>query len=81
MDAVDFVIVRGQQSFDEEKKINPIEIKIENNKIQGMFDKDRKNKVRFSLECMLFSSSITNETKKNILANNGSIGCEIWAGQ
>ena len=35
----DFVIIRGQQGFEEEKESNPIDIKVENNKMQNIFDK------------------------------------------
>ena len=54
MSVLDFVIIRNQQGFDEEKAINPIEIKVENNRIQNMFDKYSRNKVRFALEGILF---------------------------
>ena len=64
MDVLDFALTKGQQSFEEEKYINPIEIKIENNNIENMFDKCRKNKVRFSVEDLLFSSSKLTIPKK-----------------
>ena len=64
MDVLDFVLTKGQQSFQEEKDINPTEIKIENNNIENMFDKCRKNKVRFSVEDLLFSSSKLTIPKK-----------------
>ena len=34
MNIVDFLIIRGQQVFEEGRDINPIEIKIEDNRIQ-----------------------------------------------
>ena len=71
MTVLDFVIIRGQQSFDEKKAINPIDIKIENNKIQNMFEKYGKNKERFFLEELLFSSSIKSDTKKICLQTTG----------
>ena len=64
MSVLDFVNIRGQQGFDEEKAINPIDISIENNRIQNMFNKYARNKVRFALERILFSSSIKNDTDK-----------------
>ena len=64
MSVLDFVNIRGQQGFDEEKAINPIDISIENNRIQNMFNKYARNKVRFALERILFSSSIKNDTEK-----------------
>ena len=33
MTTIDFISIRGQQNFDEDAEINPIEIKIENDKI------------------------------------------------
>ena len=39
MTTVDFINVRGQQNFDGESVINLIEMKIENDKIQNMFEK------------------------------------------
>ena len=39
MEVLDFMIVRSQQGFEDGKEINPIEIKIENNKIQNIFDR------------------------------------------
>ena len=50
MSVLDFVIIRGQQLFDEEKVINPIDIRVDNNRIQNMFDKYTRNKVQFTLE-------------------------------
>ena len=44
MEVIDFIIIRGQQSFETEKTINPIEIKIENDQIQNIFDKHKKTK-------------------------------------
>ena len=71
MSVLDFVIIRGQQEFEEEKEINPIDIKVENNKIQNIFDIYRKNKARFSLEEVLFSSLIKNKTEKIFLQTTG----------
>ena len=39
MRILDFVIIIGQQLFEEVKEINPIEIDIEDNKIQNIFEK------------------------------------------
>ena len=54
MEVFDFINVRGQQTF-EENEINPIGIKIENNKIQNMLEKYRKYSTRFNLKGMLSS--------------------------
>ena len=71
MSVLDFIIIRRQQRFDEEKAINPIEIRVENNRIQNMFDKYARNKAQFPLEGILFSSSIKNETEKIFLQTTG----------
>ena len=71
MEDLDFVIIRGQQKFDVDKDISPIELKIENNRIQNMLDKYRKNELRFSTEGILFASSIKNNTEKIFLSTNG----------
>ena len=62
---------RGQQNFEDNAKINPIEIKIENEKIQNMFQKYKKRPVKFSLEVLLFSSKIKNETEKILVTVGG----------
>ena len=51
---IDFISIRGQQNFEDDAVINPIEIKIENDKIQNMFEKYKKNTVKFSLKGLLF---------------------------
>ena len=43
MTTIDFISMRGQQKFEDDAEINPIEIKIENDKIQNMFEKYKKN--------------------------------------
>ena len=67
MTVLDFVIIRGQQGFDEEKAINPIDIRVENNRIQNMFDKYATNKVWLALEGIRFFSSVKNDTEKIFL--------------
>ena len=42
MEVIDFIEIRGQQSFEAEKTINPIEIKTEHDQIQNIFDKYKK---------------------------------------
>ena len=63
MEVFDFINVRGQQTF-EENEINPIGIKIENNKIQNMLEKYKKYPTRFNPDGMLFSSLIKITWKK-----------------
>ena len=39
MTTIDFISIRGQQNYEDNAEINPIEIKIKNDKIQNMFKK------------------------------------------
>ena len=39
MTTIDFTSIRGQQNFEDDVEINPVEIRIENDKIQNMFEK------------------------------------------
>ena len=71
MNVVDFISVRGQQQFEKKCKINPIKIKIENEKVQLMFQKFNKYIIRLKLESLIFSSSIKNNTEKILLVTNG----------
>ena len=64
MTTIDFIRIRGQQNFEDDAEINPIETKIENDKIQNMFEKYKKASVKFTLEGLLFSSAIKNDTEK-----------------
>ena len=64
---IDFISIRGQQNFEDDAVINPIEIKIENDKIQNMFEKYKNNSVKFSLEELLFLRATKNETEKILL--------------
>ena len=63
IEVFDFINVRGQQTF-EENEINPIGIKIENNKIQNMLENYKKYPTRFNPDGMLFSSLIKITWKK-----------------
>ena len=42
MTTIDFISIQGQQNFEDYAEINPIETKIENDKIQNMFEKYKK---------------------------------------
>ena len=71
MTTIDFIIIRGQQNFEDDAEINPIEIKIENDKIQNMFKKYLKKSVKFSLEGFLFLSAIKSKTEKILVTFGG----------
>ena len=70
MNTVDFINIRGQQNLFE-NSINPIEIKIENNTVKNMIDKYKKHLAKFTLEGLLFSSSIQTETETFFLKTTG----------
>ena len=70
MRTIGFIIIWGQQNFEDDAEINPIEIKIENDKIKNMFEKYKKNSVKFRFEGLLFSSAIKKWNGKNI--------CNCW---
>ena len=57
--------------LDDDAEINPVEIKIENDKIKNMFEKYKKNSVKFRFEGLLFSSAIKNETGKIFVTVGG----------
>ena len=67
MNILDFLIIRGQQVFEEGRDINPIEIKIEDNRVRNLFEKYKDNKVRFTLIGLLIASSVVNDTEKIFL--------------
>ena len=75
MNTVDFINIRGQQKF-LKNSINPIEIKIENNAIKNMIDKYKKHLAKFTLEGLLFSSSIQNETETFFLKTTGLLNAK-----
>ena len=54
MTTIDFISMRGQQNFEDNAEINPMEIKIENEKIQNMFEKYLKNSVNLAFKGCFF---------------------------
>ena len=42
--------------FEEDRDINPIEIKIEDNRVKNLFEKYKDNKIRFKLVGLLIAS-------------------------
>ena len=71
MNILDYLIIRGQQVFEEGREINPIKTKIENNRVRNLFDKHKDNKVRFKLISLLIASSVVNDTEKIFLQTTG----------
>ena len=64
INVLDYVIVRSQQVFEDGREINPIEIKVEDNRIRNIFDKYKNNKLKFKLIKLLIASSVVNDTEK-----------------
>ena len=71
MKILDFLMIRGQQVFEEGRDINPIEIKIEDNRVRNRFEKYKDNKVRFKLIGLLVASSVVNDKEKIFLQATG----------
>ena len=61
---IDFLNITGQQKFKEEKNLNPIEIRIENDMVQNILEKYEKGVTRFRLEGILFSSEMKKEIEE-----------------
>ena len=57
--------------FEEGRDINPIEIKIEDNRVRNLFEKYKDSKVRFKLIGLLIASSVVNDTEKIFLQTTG----------
>ena len=75
MEVIEFISMHGQQGFEEEAEINPIELKIESDKIQNILEKKKKYVAISRLEDLLFSSSMKNYTGKIFLTTNNQ--CKI----
>ena len=73
---LEFIMIREQQGFGDGREISPIEIKIESNKIQNIFDKFKNSKIRFKLNGILFTSSVKNDTEKIFLQTTGLTGAK-----
>ena len=71
MNILDFLIIRDQKVFEEGRDINPIEIKIENNRVRNLFEKYKDNKVRFKFIGLLIARSVVNNTEKIFLQTTG----------
>ena len=71
MNILEFLIIRGQQVFEERRDIIPIEIKIEDNRVRNLFEKYKDNKVRFNLIGLLIAIRIVNDTEKVFLQTTG----------
>ena len=70
MKVIDFLNIKGQQKF-EEKNLNPIEIRIENDRVQNILEIYKKNVARLRLEGLLFLSRIQHKTDKIFVVTTG----------
>ena len=70
MTTVDFISIRGQQNFEDDAEINHTEIKIENDKIQNMFEKYFKKSLSNSLSRGYFFQVLLKMTQKKYFCNN-----------
>ena len=66
MTTIDFISIQSQENFEDDAKINPVEIKKVNDKIQYMFEKYKKDSVKCNRERLLFLSAIKDEIEINI---------------
>lgn len=64
-------IVRVLQQFDKYNKLNPIEMKIDRNKIVGDLAKYQEFKYHFIIDGHLFNSAISNNTNTIFITANG----------
>ena len=62
MTTIDFIIIRGQQNFEDNAETNLIDIKIQ--KTQNVFEKYKKNSFKFTIKRLLFLGAIKNEKEK-----------------
>ena len=68
---IETVIVRGQQKFDLHDILNPIEIKINDDRILNTLRKHKNVYNRLTPIGILFSSSVTNDTKEIFVTCRG----------
>ena len=76
MDAVDFEIIRGKQSFEKHNQLNPIEIKIEEDRKINFLKQYKNYTYQFKVMGFLFSSGMVNETREIFLATNGLVSAK-----
>ena len=70
MTTTDFISIRGQQNFKDDAEINPVEIKIENGKIQNMFEKFKKPLSNSLLKGYVFEVLFKMKQKKIFVTTN-----------
>ena len=61
---IETVIVRGQQKFEIENKLNPVEIEINNDRALNILKKYKDVYSELTPHGILFLSSVTNNTKQ-----------------
>ena len=63
-DPIERVIIRGQQNFDIDRGLNPIEIEIKNGRIINILKRYKNPTYRIVSLGLLFPASITNDTNQ-----------------
>ena len=64
MTTIDFISMRGQQNFEDDAELNSIEIKMENDKIQNMFEKYKETLSNLALKGCFFQAQQKIQWKK-----------------
>ena len=77
MTTIDFISIQGQQNFEHDSEINPRERKIENDKIQIMFEKYKKTLSNSLLKGYFFQVLLKMKDKKNICNHERINRCKI----
>ena len=63
MDPLEIIIIRGQQSFELYNQLNTVEITINEDRFLNIFKKHKNSFYKLTPICLLFSSSVQNDTK------------------
>ena len=62
---IDQIKIGGLQNFDRYDKLNPADISIKDSAVNTFSSRYRRNKYRFVIDNLLFSSALTNSTSCN----------------
>ena len=64
-------MIRGQQSFEKYNQLNPIEIKIEDDRVINILKSKKNATYHFVAVGLVFSSGIKNNTEQIFIITNG----------
>ena len=68
MDPLESLIIRGQESFELQNQLNPVQIIINNDRVLNIFKKHKNSYYKLIPIGLLFSSSVQNDTKEIFVA-------------